>query len=110
MKKKYRLKKWVKVTLNILCAISVFIILALLVKKGVNDFEDLVYAKDKFGDCFGIILTKSFFEWNFFSSLEIRYHGFFGKVELGNDPTTRIRAPLETKPSSIPSSSLRAAT
>ena len=37
MKRKYRLKKWVKVTL----AISVFIILALLVKKGVNDFEDL---------------------------------------------------------------------
>ena len=36
MKKKYRLKKWVKVTLNILCTISVFIILALLVKKGVN--------------------------------------------------------------------------
>lgn len=45
--KKYRLKKWVKVTLNILCAISVFIILALLVKKGVNDFEDLAKQCDK---------------------------------------------------------------
>ena len=41
MKKKYRLKKWVKVT------ISVFIILALLVKKGVNDFEDLAKQCDK---------------------------------------------------------------
>mgnify|MGYP007057044525 FL=1 len=47
MKKKYRLKKWVKVTLNILCTISVFIILALLVKKGVNDFEDLAKQCDK---------------------------------------------------------------
>jgi len=43
MKRKYRLKKWVKVTL----AISVFIILALLVKKGVNDFEDLAKQCDK---------------------------------------------------------------
>lgn len=47
MKKKYRLKRWVKVTLNILCTISVFIILALLVKKGVNDFEDLAKQCDK---------------------------------------------------------------
>ena len=46
-KKKRRLKKWVKVTLNILCAISVFIILALLIKKGVNDFEDLAKQCDK---------------------------------------------------------------
>ena len=47
MKKKYKLKKWAKTTLNILCTISIFIAMTLLIMKGVNDFEKLAQQCDK---------------------------------------------------------------
>lgn len=47
MKKKRRLKKWVKVTLSILSTIIVGFILALILMKGANNFEELAKQCDK---------------------------------------------------------------
>lgn len=40
-KKKLRLRKGVKFTLNILLTIIIVLILALVIKKGLNDFDEL---------------------------------------------------------------------
>lgn len=47
MKKRYRLKKWVKVTLNILLTIIICLILGLMFKKGINDFEEIARQCDR---------------------------------------------------------------
>lgn len=47
MKKKYKLKNWVKITLSILFTIIVIIILILFLKKGANDFEELAKQCDQ---------------------------------------------------------------
>ena len=46
-KSKRKLRKWVKVTLNILLTISICLILGLIIKKGVDNFEELAKQCDQ---------------------------------------------------------------
>ena len=45
--KKCKLKTWVKVTLTILLTITIGLILGLIIKKGVDDFEELARQCDQ---------------------------------------------------------------
>lgn len=47
MKKKRKLKTWVKVTLTVLLTIIIGLILGLIIKKGVDDFEELARQCDQ---------------------------------------------------------------
>ena len=47
MIKKRKLKTWVKVTLTILLTITIGLILGLIIKKGVDDFEELARQCDQ---------------------------------------------------------------
>lgn len=47
MRKKRKLKTWVKVTLTILLTIIIGLILGLIIKKGVDDFEELARQCDQ---------------------------------------------------------------
>lgn len=47
MKKRYRLKKWVKVTLTIIEVIVLGLILGISLTKGANDFEELARQCDQ---------------------------------------------------------------
>lgn len=47
MKKKYRLKKWVKVTLKAICVISALAISILILVKGVADYGELAEKCDQ---------------------------------------------------------------
>ena len=47
MRKKRKLKTWVRVTLTILLTIIIGLILGLIIKKGVDDFEELARQCDQ---------------------------------------------------------------
>lgn len=47
MKKRYRLKKWVKVTLAILEVIFIGLLLGFILVKGANDFDELARQCDQ---------------------------------------------------------------
>lgn len=47
MQKKRKLKTWVKITLLVLLSTILSLILCLLIKKGVNDFEELARQCDQ---------------------------------------------------------------
>jgi len=47
MRKKRKIKTWVRVTLTILLTIIIGLILGLIIKKGVDDFEEIARQCDK---------------------------------------------------------------